>query len=186
MSRRMRKKRATPGIAGVSPVTTRLSFGTDRTRGPSRPVSTLPVSSWHPCGVAKDYERADWLRLGRAIKRARMSHPTYRNTQEWASAVGRSSRVVLGLERGEPTGDETLMRVEQLLDWPADFAWNVLDNLVTLDAGHETVSTPAQTPDENTIMFRRPEGMSEAEWELRRARLAGYWHALLDEAAEER
>lgn len=73
-----------------------------------------------------DYSPEDWKRLGRAVKRARMRQQGYQNTQDWAAAVGRSSRIVLGLERGEPTGEETLLRIETLLGWPTDYAWQIL------------------------------------------------------------
>jgi len=37
---------------------------------------------------------------------------------DWSAYVGRSSRLLLGLERGEPTGDVTLAAIEEALGWP--------------------------------------------------------------------
>jgi hypothetical protein len=48
----------------------------------------------------------DWKALGRAVYSARVK-AGYRDTARWAATLGRSTRVVLGLERGEPTGRRT-------------------------------------------------------------------------------
>jgi transcriptional regulator with XRE-family HTH domain len=68
----------------------------------------------------------DWSRLGREVRRARKA-AGFTDTIKWAQAVGRSSRVVLGLERGEPTGDETLELVSLALGKDVDWCRRVLD-----------------------------------------------------------
>jgi hypothetical protein len=68
----------------------------------------------------------DWSRLGREVRRARKG-TGFADTTKWAQAVGRSSRVVLGLERGEPTGEETLELVSLALDKDADWCRRILD-----------------------------------------------------------
>lgn len=73
------------------------------------------------------YSSDDWKRLGRAIKRERVLHPAYRDMKKWADVIGRSTRALQGLERGETAGDETLFRIEQTLGWPVDAAWRILD-----------------------------------------------------------
>lgn len=75
----------------------------------------------------ENYSRQAWVRLGRTVYRARRSIPSYQRTEDWADAVGRSSRVVLGLERGEKVGKDTLMRVEELLGWDADETFRILE-----------------------------------------------------------
>lgn len=61
------------------------------------------------------YPAAHWAALGVWVGRARRA-AGYADTLAWAEAVGRSSRVVLGLERGEPAGDRTLQGVARALD----------------------------------------------------------------------
>jgi hypothetical protein len=56
--------------------------------------------------------------LGRIVAAARL-RAGYSDTRAWSEAVGRSSRQLLGLERGEQVGRKTLLLVEAALDWPA-------------------------------------------------------------------
>lgn len=74
-----------------------------------------------------NYPRQAWERLGRTVYRARRSIPSYQHTEDWAGAVGRSSRVLLGLERGEKVGKDTLMRIEELLGWDVDETFRILE-----------------------------------------------------------
>ncbi len=71
------------------------------------------------------YDDDAWLRLGRAVKRARLE-AGYSDTKRWAAAVGRSSRMLLGLERGEPVGDGTLDRVAIALKWAQETPYRFL------------------------------------------------------------
>lgn len=61
----------------------------------------------------------------------------YDDTALWAKAVERSSRVLLGLERGEPTGRKTLSKIETVLGWPVGWSHRIL-------AG-EVVGPPPET-----------------------------------------
>lgn len=67
----------------------------------------------------------DWKRLGELVREARMQ-AGHRSTERWAHLVGRSTRVVQGLERGERQGNGTLQRIEAALDWPAGTAHRIL------------------------------------------------------------
>lgn len=71
------------------------------------------------------YSTAAWRHLGRRVKDARKGKGL-RETTDWAVAVGRSGRTLLGLERGEPVGDETLELIEQALGWVAGEAHRIL------------------------------------------------------------
>lgn len=64
-----------------------------------------------------NYTSEDWQRLGQAIRTAR-TRCGYERASDWATAVGRSGRLLLGLERGEPAGDTTLRVIEEVLRWP--------------------------------------------------------------------
>lgn len=72
-----------------------------------------------------EYSADDWRRLGRAVHAERLRRG-WSDTKEWAARVGRSTRVVLGLERGEPVGRSTLARVENALGWAPGRAWSIL------------------------------------------------------------
>lgn len=69
----------------------------------------------------------DWARLGRIVRKERKAQG-FRDTKKWADAVGRSSRVLLGLERGEPTGYETLELVSEALNKDSEWCQFVLDD----------------------------------------------------------
>lgn len=76
----------------------------------------------------RKYAAADWARLGQAVYEAR-KEAGLGKTAEWAEKVGRSSRTLLGLERGEVTGTPTLEDVEDALAWPRGGAYRVLGGL---------------------------------------------------------
>lgn len=58
----------------------------------------------------------------------RRRHEGLANMANWSDAIGRSSRVLLGLERGEPTGAKTLRRIEEVLHWPPGYADRILED----------------------------------------------------------
>lgn len=66
-------------------------------------------------------KHSDWKRLGTAVQSARI-RAGWEDMTDWVDAVGRSSRVLLGLERGETTGAVTLRRIEELLHWRPGYA----------------------------------------------------------------
>lgn len=81
----------------------------------------------------------DWTRLGRAVHAAR-TEAGYGDTREWANAVGRTTRMLLGLERGEQVGGGTLDLVERTLGWPPQHAYRILDDPNYLDhAGLQSI-----------------------------------------------
>lgn len=71
------------------------------------------------------YPSDHWRLLGRLVFSAR-TRAGYTDTQRWSEAVGRSSRMVLGLERGEAVGKGTLDRVAAVLDWHPGVPYAVL------------------------------------------------------------
>lgn len=73
------------------------------------------------------YQDEDWRRLGAAVRSARY-RVGVRNTEEWAELVGKTTRTLLGLERGESVGRETLTAVENALSWKPGTATRILDN----------------------------------------------------------
>lgn len=71
---------------------------------------------------------ADWKRLGLAVQGARMRQPDLRDMNEWASVVGRSPRLLQGLERGERVGAPTLRLIEEILKWRTGYAEVILSD----------------------------------------------------------
>lgn len=76
------------------------------------------------------HTRDDWRRLGRAVQaaRTRRKGDGLDDMQEWASEIGRTTRVLLGLERGERTGAVTLRLIEDALNWPPGWCDVILDD----------------------------------------------------------
>ncbi len=95
----------------------------------------------------------DWAALGRAVYRAR-ARAGYRDTARWAARIGRSTRVALGLERGEPTGPRTLMLIEDALGWPAGWTSKILSGEAD---GEPTVTE--QNPQPAPEIDPRPVGL---------------------------
>lgn len=62
----------------------------------------------------KKYPAAHWEALGSWVNVAR-HQADYADTKKWADAVGRSTRMLLGLERGEPVGAKTLEAIAEAL-----------------------------------------------------------------------
>lgn len=60
------------------------------------------------------YPAENWKMLGKWVATARRSRG-FSETLEWAEAVERSPRMLLGLERGEGVGDGTLKRIASAL-----------------------------------------------------------------------
>ena len=83
----------------------------------------------------------DWRALGREVQRARLA-AGYSDTAAWAERVGRSDRMLLGLERGERVGPKTLALVAAALG--KDISW-VYDILHSTQAPAQP-AMPAQEP----------------------------------------
>lgn len=88
---------------------------------------------------------AAWRRLGETVKRRRMEQGI-RSMADWSALVGRSSRVLLGLERGEPVGPDTLSAVEVVLGWDAGRA-----SVILHDAAEAPVRTATRTRSRDMI-----------------------------------
>lgn len=91
----------------------------------------------------------DWERLGRIVRRERKEQG-FRDTTKWAQVVGRSSRVLLGLERGEPTGEETLELVSEALNYDSQWAALILEDrrrTAPVGPGDDTLAFVAKAGD---------------------------------------
>lgn len=64
--------------------------------------------------------------LGTKVRQARRA-AGFANTAKWADRVGRSDRVLLGLERGEAVGADTYAAVADALGWPLERIYSLLD-----------------------------------------------------------
>ena len=130
--------------------------------------------------------------LGRVIGRSRRA-AGYADTDKWASEVGRSTRTVLGIERGDSAGPKTYARIEELLGWYTGACYEFLDGVDPEQAisskavGGDTQDEPqyVESPGERATegmsdddVLRRLEQMQEdigvmLEWVARRKRESG-------------
>lgn len=74
----------------------------------------------------RKYPTAHWKALGAEVNTSRMQ-AGYTDTAKWAEAVGRSSRMLLGLERGEPVGAKTIEAIAEALGVANWSLFQVLD-----------------------------------------------------------
>lgn len=77
-------------------------------------------------------------RLGNEVRQAR-KRAGLSKTAEWADRVGRSDRVLLGLERGESVGPDTYAAVADALGWTLDRLYSILAGEPVLESS--TAST---------------------------------------------
>lgn len=89
------------------------------------------------------YSIDDRKRLGRFIGRARRA-AGYTDTEKWASLIKRSTRVALGLERGESAGRKTYEAVETVLGWNPGACYEILEGVEPERAIDPTVGGPTQ------------------------------------------
>jgi hypothetical protein len=132
----------------------------------------------------------DWQALGRAVYRGRVK-AGFRDTALWAARIGRSTRVLLGLERGEPTGRRTLLMIEEALDWPAGWCDLILagEQFGPPDASPraETGGSVGSAGDDLPLFrYQRPPGLTDREWDDLRRQHADYWDFLVERAARDR
>lgn len=74
----------------------------------------------------KTYSPEHWQALGGWVAGAR-AQAGYSDTKQWAEAVGRSTRQLLGLERGESVGPKTIEAVASTLGVAAWVLYDVLE-----------------------------------------------------------
>lgn len=74
------------------------------------------------------YSADAWRKLGRRVYQARI-RAGFTDTQQWADAVGRSTRMLLGLERGEAVGNGTLDLVAAALEWDPEQPYEILEDV---------------------------------------------------------
>lgn len=91
----------------------------------------------------QDYDSHGWQRLGRLVRAARVK-AGYGESREWSARVGRSTRMLLGLERGEPVGDATLARVAESLGWPIERIYDTLGETSASAKTQQEASTKTQ------------------------------------------
>lgn len=80
-------------------------------------------------------------RLGRLVRQTRRARGLGK-TAEWAAKVGRSDRVLLGLERGEAVGADTYAAVADALGVRVDFVYGALDGVDVRLADYESIKSP--------------------------------------------
>lgn len=91
----------------------------------------------------KKYPREHWQALGDLVGKTR-HQAGYTDTRAWADAVGRSSRMLLGLERGEPVGPKTIEAIAEALGMANWSLFEVLDRGRVDDWGASTDAEVAE------------------------------------------
>lgn len=91
----------------------------------------------------RKYPREHWQALGDLVGTAR-HQAGYSDTKRWAEAVGRSSRMLLGLERGEPVGPKTIEAIAETLGIANWSLFEVLDRGRVDDWGASTEAEVAE------------------------------------------
>ena len=89
--------------------------------------------------------------------------------------------------------NEVMEKVDRGFGWPEGTAWRVLTT------GYDPIADPPgvslkkpprpiadQQPDPDSLLYRRPEGMSDEEWEKLKASTRDYLEWLIEKAARER
>lgn len=97
----------------------------------------------------KHYDEPARMRLGLAVSRARHA-AGYADTGKWADAIKRSTRVALGVERGEQAGVNTYSAIEDALGWLRGTCYRILAGLDPDEVLRGTVGGDAQNAGRGT------------------------------------
>lgn len=149
--------------------------------------SALPLEISYCHTLPMKYPAENWKQLGEWVATARRVKG-FVQTSAWVEAVGRTDRVLLGLERGEETGDRTLELVARALDVPIATLYTILSTtpIEVVEARAAQSSVASDSDDVDTLLFKRPEGLDDEAWERLRSDHEDYWQWLLDKASRER
>lgn len=129
-------------------------------------------------GGRVDYDLNARKRLGRAVRRARRAAGLAK-TAEWADKVGRSDRVLLGMERGEPAGPDTYAAVAEALGWPTARIYDLLE-----DRADQPPVTGTEDDESGNGLRARIESAPELDEWARKQLLAIYDNEIERQAAE--
>lgn len=91
------------------------------------------------------YDTAARKQLGRVVNRARMA-AGFADTEKWAERIQRSTRVALGVERGEAAGRKTYAAIEEALGWHPGACYEILDGVEPAQAVSPDVGGVTNTP----------------------------------------
>ena len=86
----------------------------------------------------------------------------------------------------DPISRQTLKQIDLVMGWPAGTSAGVLAGATPPRPGRQAAIVSAPSDDQDTILYRRPEGMSEAQWERLRAENSRYWQWQLSQTDLER
>jgi hypothetical protein len=95
-------------------------------------------------------EARTWEDLGRAVRSARLALG-FSNSRVWAMKVGRTDRVLLGLERGEAVGPNTLALVENALGKAPGWAHRFMAGAEE-EVAHAEVVVVVEGPKESEVL----------------------------------
>lgn len=139
----------------------------------------------------------DYQRLGDHIVDARVQLGWSR--EQLASASDVTLRTIADVETGKLRGRKTfsaesLASVSKALGWAAGTWRRILDDAgysvdapqAQLDLGDPGVVVGAPSKDADSLLYRRPDGVSDQEWERIRDQSRDYIEWLIDKAARER
>lgn len=113
---------------------------------------------------------------------------------EWAESSGLSQAQIAAAggpsttsqtkvrQTDEPLSRQTLQKIDHVTGWPAGTAARIVRGAQPTPT--ETVS-PA-TDDDDSLLFRRPAGVSDREWRSMQERMRGGWEWELRQANLER
>lgn len=119
---------------------------------------------------------SDYRRLGDQIVSARIA-AGYKKPAAFAEVVDLTTRTLGDIERGElgkrkAFSRETLAVIERAVGWPPGTWRRILDEPnfqpaadVALDIGLDQLLVPQPENEQDGLVIRRPEGMSDAAWE---------------------
>lgn len=145
------------------------------------------------CGMEK-YAAENWQELGRWVQRSRLG-AGISDVKEWAELVGRSTRQLQGLERGEPVGSKTLELVAAKLGSDLPDLYEILnggpgaaraDPQVGVDPSESIIQRLTREADDAQAAFERAaDALVAAEFAIDAANHRLFRHlAMLDKLIE--
>lgn len=125
--------------------------------------------------------------LGKAIRTRREELDLTQD--DLAGRGGPSNTTVSAIEQGKAStvAPVTLRKIDKALGWQTGSARSILrGEAVGGDVQDASTATEDGGRENQTLLFQRPEGISDARWSELRGRASAYLQGLLDAAADER
>ena len=157
------------------------------TPGGARSGRFSPIRGTVPL-VRTDQQDGDWERLAELLISRRVQLGYQRRSAFSRDRGLPNDRVIAAVENYERTNfaPATIALIEQIYEWEPGSIRSVLAGGMPRPKSGEGANVGASAEDEDTLLYRRPSGLSDREWEHLKAETREYIEWQMNRVARER